>query len=122
MTDRELLEGAARAAGYADLTEWSDKITDHDSPHYGMPALHPSGFGQHAASWNPLIDDGDAFRLMVALGITVGPESADVIGKSLCRVSWLNRTRSLGEYGDGDPLVATRRAIVGAAAEMGGNQ
>jgi hypothetical protein len=83
-----------------------------------MPALHPSGFGQQTASWNPLEDDADAFRLMVALGITVGPESADVIGKSLCRVSWLNRTRSLGEYGDGDPLVATRRAIVRAAAEM----
>jgi len=73
------------------------------------------------SGWNPLTDDGDALRLAVKLGITVGPELPDVIGKSLCRVSWLNRTRSLGEYGDGCKYAATRRAIVRAAAEIGKN-
>lgn len=120
MTDHELLERAARAAGYADLTEWSDKITDHDSPHYGMPALHPSGFGQHAASWNPLVDDGDAFRLMVACRLLLQVSDDD------------GCTRALDEFGDtilremhvndDNENAATRRAIVRAAAEMGENK
>ena len=50
MTDRELLEAAAKAAGYV---------------HY-----HPGdGFYQ---TWNPLTDDGDALRLAVKLGLQSG--------------------------------------------------
>lgn len=63
MSDRELLERAAKAARLYDYTEWADKIRDHDSPHYGQPALHKAGIGGQADSWNPLIDDGDALRL-----------------------------------------------------------
>lgn len=95
MSDKELLELAAKAAGIS----WSYEI--------------------NLKTWNPLTDDGDALRLAVRLGITIGPESDDVIGKSLVRVSWLNRTHSLGEYGDGNHYAATRRAIVRAAADIG---
>lgn len=103
MTDRELLELAAKAAGIEVTAVVADGI--------------PHRFG--AGYWNPLTDDGDALRLAVNLGITVGPESPDVVGKSLCRVSWDNRSRSLGEYGGGSTMEATRRAIVRAAAEIG---
>ena len=48
MTDRELLELAAKAAGYNQKTE---------------PA--------HWLNWNPLIDDGDALRLAVKLKMDI---------------------------------------------------
>jgi hypothetical protein len=51
MTDRELLELAAKAAGY-----WAAE--------FNCPANLPR------PDWNPLTDDGDALRLAVALGLT----------------------------------------------------
>ncbi len=48
MTDRELLEWAAKAAGLPDITGW----TDADWDTYG---------------WNLFTDDGDALRLAVKL-------------------------------------------------------
>lgn len=115
MNDRELLELAAKAAGIKkpvlqDMRGWGEA-------RYGLSeAIYDE---EREEYWNPLAEDGDALRLAVKLGITVGPESPDVIGQSLCRASWNNRTMSLGEYGDGDPSKATRRAIVRAAAEIG---
>jgi hypothetical protein len=101
MNDRELLEMAAKAVVRPE--------------HYASQA-YMLGWN---SNWNPLTNDGDALRLAVALGLTVGPESPDVIGKSLCRVSWLNKTHSLGDYGSGDKMAATRLAITRAAAEIG---
>ena len=103
MTDRELLRLAAIACG-----ELHGEWVGNDAYFDGV-----------LTRWNPLTDDGDALRLAVKLGITIGPESSDVIGKSLCRASWNNQSMSLGEFGSGDPLAATRRAIVRAAAEIG---
>lgn len=111
-TDRELLELAAKAAG-KNLTDW--RWIESPIPGYWWcPHGEPT-----ARTWNPLIDDGDALRLAVTLRITVGPESPDVIGQSLCRASWNERTMSLGEYGRGDPFAATRRAITRASAAIG---
>lgn len=84
-----------------------------------LTALAAKAFCDAPVGFSPLTDDGDALRLAVKLGITIGPESPDVIGKSLCRASWNNRSMSLGEFGSGDPMTATRRAIVRAAAEIG---
>lgn len=81
MTDRELLERAARAARAA----WY------------------AGF---SAQWNPLEDDGDAFRLMVDLNMSVNVHLQDVEADG--------NDESFG----GDPYAATRRAIVRAAAAM----
>ena len=53
MTDRELLELAAKAAGLSHPDGW-DWIRN------------PLGY-----SWNPLEDDGDALRLAVRVGIDV---------------------------------------------------
>ena len=91
MTDRELLEFAAKAAGYKKRFV-------------------------HYLGWNPLIDDGDALRLMVKLGLGVsvplGYKRTDVVAFSDSRI---NVIESHGI----DPLAATRRAIVRAAAEIG---
>ena len=94
MSDRELLEKAAKAAGY-----W-----DKDFDCYKGPI-----------SWDPIEKDEDALRLMVKLGIDVTFDDIEVyafppdgIG-GLCEMVKENN----------DPYAATRRAIVKAAAEIG---
>ena len=110
MTDRELLELAAKAEGRT--IKWMTQI----------------GWGNHSnetfsAGWNPLLDDGDALRLAVKLGMTISlipPYEND----SYCSVvaDWSDETgyprTSIRIKHGGDPLAATRRAIVRAAAEM----
>jgi len=93
MTDKELLELAAKAAGI-DLQYADDE------------GLLPYN-GSTNAEWNPLTDDGDALRLAVKLELFV-----DAYNKksTVCRVI---------EPHNGDPYAATRRAIVRAAAEVG---
>lgn len=107
MTDRELLELAAKAAGIehgADRLDCGLSITLPDGRHYSLPR------------WNPLVDDGDALRLAVKLGISVmqpsRPEDKAVLAL------W-ERGIGVREAVTSDPLVATRRAIVRAAAEIG---
>ncbi|MEG3078490.1 hypothetical protein R3F64_01300 [Halomonas sp. 5021] len=82
MTDKELLERAARAAGYN-----FDGNLKHDRYSSNI--------------WDPLFDDGDAFRLMVALGISP-------------------KFDGYADMATQDELSKTRRAIVRAAAEMAG--
>lgn len=66
MTDRELLEMAAKAAGISIFfsVEWHD-VGECYTGSRAVPR-----------SWNPLTDDGDAFRLAVQLGILGSPEIA----------------------------------------------
>ena len=102
MNDRELLELAAKAAG----------ISVYGPNDYDGLTLSS---GSH---WNPLTDDGDALRLAVKLSFTVQIEHEDEEEP---------RTYVVGEHGyclavedhDNDPDIATRRAIVRAAAEVG---
>ena len=107
MTDRELLELAAKAAGiegrYASLDEFPDWMTAHD----GEGVYYTS-----SQAWNPLIDDGDALRLAVRLGMGVAVFNQHIsVGDDVG-----NETHQKIE---GDPYAATRRAIVRAAAEIG---
>lgn len=95
MDDRELLELAAKAVGHA-----IDRID----------AMHEP---EDWACWNPLTDDGDALRLAVRLSLMIDTDynSHTAVGSaSLCEIL---------EGHSGDPLAATRRAIVRAAAEIG---
>lgn len=57
MTDKELLEAAAKAA--------SVKLHWHAGKTYMRPDMEPMD------SWNPLTDDGDALRLAVKLEMLV---------------------------------------------------
>lgn len=100
MTDRELLEKAAKAAGID--VEW---LLDFENKEY----LHN---WEDGCVWNPLTDDGDALRLAVKLRMDIVHFSdlvrADVNGLEDCH-----------EQNGIDPYAATRRAIVRAAAAIG---
>jgi hypothetical protein len=61
--------------------------------------------------WNPLVNDGDAFRLAVRLRLTV------TNGKGAVCVSFPGY--SVVDDTSKDPEAVTRRAIVRAAAEIG---
>ena len=110
MSDRELLELAAKAAGYV-LQETEDG--------------YECNFDD-SRIWNPITDDGDALRLMVRLRLYARqfPVLDDDFDAPL-------RMVEVWRVDDDDPmhveflrsgddrLVATRRAIVRAAAEIG---
>jgi len=101
MTDRELLELAAKAAGYG-VHAVASREQDGTVSFYMEPDL---------LYWNPLIDDGDAFRLAANLGLVVDfsrPSAA------------LPFTRHSYDLSDGGGSAeAARRAVVRAAAEIG---
>lgn len=101
MTDRELLEMAAKAAGISGAFE-------------NGVIWYKNEFGDDAG-FNPLADDGAALRLAVAMKfdiITDVPRDESYAG---------TRNRSATAYvdHDEDPCAATRLAIVRAAAEIG---
>ena len=117
MTDKELLELAAKAYGFGDKFDlmWTETEYPKNSGRHGA-FWNGYGHGDTAQLWNPLTDDGDAFRLAVKLGcqIVVSPE----IGITDCKIGdgdWCFG----GEHHHPDPYAATRRAIVRAAAEIG---
>jgi len=91
MTDKELLELAAKAAGCVYLTNGQ---------------LYVEGKGN--IDWNPLTDDGDALRLAVKTGVMRGCGFDN---------AW-NAMFAVGKLPT-DPYAATRRAITRAAAEIG---
>jgi len=106
MTDRELLELAAKAAGY-DVAFW--------------PSRNDAGFEcgfLHAVDggiWNPLTDDGDALRLAVKLQmqyrfITTYCEGVE---------AYTGYSQTCYEKILEDRGQSLRRSIVRAAAEIG---
>lgn len=91
MTDGELLDAAAKAARIMKAPDGRYWAGDH--------------------WWWPLEDDGDAFRLAFALNMRV----------AVGQVDWM-AGEYVGEFSEPsdverDPLAATRRAIVCAAAK-----
>lgn len=114
MTDKELLEMAAKAVG-------------------NMPCLHMEGMAWQCTEkgllvhrelidgctcdwWNPLTDDGDALRLAVKLGLTI---SIDVGAVNATMVINGSSAVRIVEKHDVSSDCATKRAIVRAAAEIG---
>ncbi len=107
MTDRELLELAAKAAGI-EIKTWSlgNAIINSDSDMYPV------------VSWNPLTSDGDALRLAVKLNIDFKAYEKTVITLAIDSAKQ-EIIASVSELTNDDPYAATRRAIVRAAAEIG---
>jgi hypothetical protein len=104
MTDRELLELAAKAAGIergADRLDCGISITEN-----GRHRLLPR--------WNPLTDDGTALRLAVTLRLDLRQSESMVVAEREFPTEV-----GVAQMKELDPLVATRRAIVRAAAEIG---
>jgi hypothetical protein len=94
MTDKELLELAAKAAEIK--IRWSaDSLGNQTGPWI------------FNSRWNPLTDDGDALRLAVKLRLTPHIDG-NLTDCEDCTVAHLD-----------DPYAATRRAITRAAAEIG---
>ena len=114
MTDREMLEMAARAAGtclhppgklHTSYGNWGSDTT-----------CTVCGNDPSAAMWNPLTDDGDALRLAVKLKLCVSIEFDRV---DVTTPQMDNATEYFYDNPPTDPYAATRRAIVRAAAAIG---
>lgn len=105
MTDKKMLELAAKAAGY--------NIVDNSHPVSLYIAIEGCKGG---ARWNPLSDDGDALRLAIKLKMLVDTIGNVIIGSlpSVCVEFDFDEQSAC-------PLSAVRRAIVRAAAEVGKN-
>lgn len=98
MTDKELLELAAKAAGI--------NVVCFDTERNALKIN-----GGSPSRWNPLTDDGDALRLAVKLGLSIR------IAKK-AGFTWVNGFEGSTPHSD-NPHEATRRAITRAAAEIG---
>lgn len=96
MTDQQLLELAAKAAGIE--VYWCDSNSCF-------------WLADESDSFVPLDHDGDALRLAVKLmlDVSVNLDFVQVWGADF----------NVRESNDNDPYAATRRAIVRAAAEIG---
>ena len=114
MDDREMLEWAAKAAGYTVNAKMQAR---RDALGAGDAGLFIEDV---STCWNPIKDNGHAFSLGVKL--------------SFCQTQWLAHNppdvmigyktpdgegHNWIEDHKGDPEAATRRAIVRAAAEIG---
>jgi hypothetical protein len=108
MTDRELLELAAKAAGLIVITDAKERglwIADMED------------------EWNPLKDDGDALRLAVKLRMALSLDSPVAGPVGFCRAyPSSSNLLAMDEWANDDPYAATRRAIVRSAAEIGKQQ
>lgn len=114
MNDRELMEKAARAAGYEIWTDCNGSVYTGDPE---MP-------------WNPLKNDGDAFRLMCDLNIMVRFQNKDSAvvefdiwadgedGFFYCDAS---REINVNDIPSGKKSEHLRRAITRAAAALAEN-
>lgn len=96
-TDRELLELAAKAAGY-ELDEDGDRLDERES-------------GGAPKRWNPLTDDGDRYRLARQLGLTIDFTDCTVWKR-------LSDHSLIQEYWGGD-CGDEGHAVLRAAAEIG---
>lgn len=100
MNDRELLELAAKAEGHGVEFDSHSGLTWYDDKYTGL-------------LWNPLHVDGDAFRLMSTLRLSV----YDFEG--WFAISWSGHAKEVEESVGTDRNAALRRAIVRAAAKIG---
>ena len=106
-TDRELLELAAKAAGICLDWEW-DGPPDQWQPWYYE--------GKTLRNWNPLTDDGDAFRLAVKLSMMTA-RRININGEFV--IAEIPGRMFEAEPVAEDWYAATRRAVTRAAAEIG---
>lgn len=110
MDDRTLLELAARALGWrwsiADLCWYDDRN------------------GTYVKTWNPLTDDGDALRLAVKCRIDLEIYGCYVeaiwVDMIKSETHCVNEDWGAGEEDDAVKMRYVRRAVVRAAAAIGG--
>ena len=118
MTDRELLELAAKAAGYKKYyTHYlgRDSFVTYDEIYYSE-VKERQVTEDKTMDWNPLTDDGDALRLAVDLLMSV--EISKDEDFTYVYAGEVPRRYACEMWRD-DKDAATRRAIVSAAAAIG---
>lgn len=113
MSDRELLELAAKAAGY----EMAHTGENEKVLWLIKPGSTPDPDGERPIfAWNPLTDDGDALRLAVKLNFEI--ERSKLADRAYVghvdEAPWVEYVND-----EQDIYECTRRAIVRAAAEVG---
>ncbi len=116
MSDRELLELAAKAAGMEVDGLACKAIVQIDDE---LALLVRNSLGGNSI-WNPLRNDGDALRLAVKTGIKIEMHTSWVYARAVIPKDphpWREITE--GWAITKEPYAATRRAIVRAAAEIG---
>lgn len=118
MTNKELLELAAKSVGY---------VVDYDKIDSRFHIQEKEGQDPFTwKRWHPLFDDGDALRLAVKLGLCISQykDHCEVEQRKSFRPKpteqILNEYISIMGFSD-DSCAATRRAIVNVAAEIGRN-
>ncbi len=117
ITDRELLELAAKAAGYTTSHPWNAERLTMNPPVDALYVMNENGV-VHTA-WNPFDDSGAALNLACDLGLRVFPNSRTMTGQACSAVGDVNGTR-LSEVTEFMNIRKdTCRAIVRAAAEIG---
>ncbi len=104
MTDRELLELAAKAAGVS--AYWG-----HASGQMILEGMVGGHEYPEPVCWNPLVDDGDALRLAVKMGLVIDCSRPSAGLPYQQHAIWFDELC--------DNATLTRRAIVRAAAEIG---
>lgn len=113
MNDRELLELSAKAAGLKE--------------HGWMGGTYCHVVNNTLATFEPLTDDGDALRLSVKLGIDICHNHvADhqkwvLAERAGCESAFPPACCVEDDFEESQRMVATRKAIVRAAAEIGKN-
>ena len=107
MTDKEMTELAAVALGLE--TEW---MVDNQ----GLPFLHNY---ENGCEFDPLHNDGDAFRLALELRLDIG-YGYNLSNKEVVMVKHVDKFGGCFEEQLGsDKRISVRRTIVRAAAEIG---
>jgi len=108
-TDRELLELAAKAAGIEYRRDIDGEVIE-----YCGGGLCIAKYGE---KWNPLTDSGDALELAVKLNLQINPTVQTHYGPASTAYDGGVGISTI-QHG-GDASMATREAIVRAAAEIG---
>lgn len=113
MTDKDILELAAKAAGLKDA-RWDS---------FYPAVVHTSENGIKKCPWNPLSSDAEAFRLAVKLGmelnlpvrkLEVSGASVWFDGRLIHHMIWMDEDADEFDFMD-----AARRNIVAVAADVG---
>lgn len=108
MTDNELIDLAARAQGWID---YPNDSVEHGSHWHLDAARAPFGPRMSKCSWNPLTDDGDRYRLAMALGISIDFQDCSAWKRTAC--GEMIQEFWGGECGD------EAHAVLRVAAELG---
>lgn len=114
-SDKQLLQLAAKAAGYVIVGEVDAMVVQPGESKAGGLVIRNDRGGD--SLWNPLLDDGDALRLAVIMKFDLITDTA----RNQSYAGAKNRFVSAYVYHDHekDNYAATRKAIVLAAVEIG---